>query len=718
VRHVLGRIRFEWRSALPAILVQPLMALVVAKVPLVSQFPGLVFVVDALLASYYAGAVVGIVASAEVVFIGGAIGIHPKPALNVVNLTAAFLIAAVGGVVISRLFMRERTIRKEAAESEVRYRRLLEATFDAVVLSADGAIVQVSSGFERLWGYSPEDAVGHSLLEFIAPSSRSKVSERLSSRTDEPIELEIVTSEGEERTIRVVAQNVDYRGRPARLAAITDVTMEMEAAQERVAAEQRYRALFEAVPVGVTLATIDGVYLEANSVYCELVGRSRDKIVGHHFTEFTDPLTNRDPDILEAVRRGESGPFEFETAITAPSGTATPVRVGIAVVRDDDGTPLYSVTVNESIAERRELEAQIRQQQKMDAIGRLASGIAHDFNNLLTVIGGNVLLLGSSELAAEARRRVDEIGTAAERAGQLTRQLLTFSRSREPSYDELDLNELVQEVVDGMLRRLIGANVEVQTVISPAPLPLLADGVELEQVLINLAVNARDAMPNGGTLTIGTGRTADSVLLRVSDTGTGMDEGTRERIFEPFFTTKPRGEGTGLGLANVYGIVARMGGTIAVDSTPGEGTTFTVTTPASVTARPEEGTSSDVQGGTARVARVLVVDDEEAVRRVAGATLSRAGHEPILAADGNEALGLLTERAPIDLLITDLEMPGMNGLELAKLARATCPGLGVLFISGYPDRVLSTATDTGAIDLLEKPFSPMILLERVARALA
>jgi two-component system cell cycle sensor histidine kinase/response regulator CckA len=718
VRHVLGRIRFEWRSALPAILVQPLMALVVAKVPLVSQFPGLVFVVDALLASYYAGAVVGIVASAEVVFIGGAIGIHPKPALNVVNLTAAFLIAAVGGVVISRLFMRERTIRKEAAESEVRYRRLLEATFDAVVLSADGAIVQVSSGFERLWGYSPEDAVGHSLLEFIAPSSRSKVSERLSSRTDEPIELEIVTSEGEERTIRVVAQNVDYRGRPARLAAITDVTMEMEAAQERVAAEQRYRALFEAVPVGVTLATIDGVYLEANSVYCELVGRSRDEIVGHHFTEFTDPLTNRDPDILEAVRRGESGPFEFETAITAPSGTATPVRVGIAVVRDDDGTPLYSVTVNESIAERRELEAQIRQQQKMDAIGRLASGIAHDFNNLLTVIGGNVLLLGSSELAAEARRRVDEIGTAAERAGQLTRQLLTFSRSREPSYDELDLNELVQEVVDGMLRRLIGANVEVQTVISPAPLPLLADGVELEQVLINLAVNARDAMPNGGTLTIGTGRTADSVLLRVSDTGTGMDEGTRERIFEPFFTTKPRGEGTGLGLANVYGIVARMGGTIAVDSTPGEGTTFTVTTPASVTARPEEGTSSDVQGGTARVARVLVVDDEEAVRRVAGATLSRAGHEPILAADGNEALGLLTERAPIDLLITDLEMPGMNGLELAKLARATCPGLGVLFISGYPDRVLSTATDTGAIDLLEKPFSPMILLERVARALA
>jgi two-component system cell cycle sensor histidine kinase/response regulator CckA len=395
------------------------------------------------------------------------------------------------------------------------------------------------------------------------------------------------------------------------------------------------------------------------------------------------------------------------------------VHVGIAIVRDEDGTPLYSVTVNESIAERRELEAQIRQQQKMDAIGRLASGIAHDFNNLLTVIGGNVLLLGSSELTGEARRRVGEIGTAAERAGQLTRQLLTFSRTREPSYDELDLNELVEEVVDGMLRRLIGANVEIATVISPDPLPVRADGVELEQVLINLAVNARDAMPNGGTLTIGTGRTTDSVVLRVSDTGTGMDEGTRERIFEPFFTTKPRGEGTGLGLANVYGIVARMGGTIAVDSTPGEGTTFTVTTPASGSARPEKVTSPNMQGDTARVARVLVVDDEEAVRRVAGATLSRAGHDPVLAADGEQALGVLASGGPIDLLITDLEMPGMNGLELAKRARATCPGLGVLFISGYPDRVLSTATEAdGTIDLLEKPFSPVVLLERVARALS
>ena len=197
---------------------------------------------------------------------------------------AAFVIAAVGGIAISRLFLRERTIRNEAAASEARYRRLLESTFDAVVLSADDAIVEVSSGFERFWGYSPGDVVGRSLIEFIAPTSLFSLSERLAARTDEPIELEIVTRNGEERTIRVVARNVDYHGRAARLAAVTDVTAETAAEQERAAAQQRYRALFEAVPVGVTLATINGVFLEANSVYCKLAGRSRDEIVGHHFS--------------------------------------------------------------------------------------------------------------------------------------------------------------------------------------------------------------------------------------------------------------------------------------------------------------------------------------------------------------------------------------------------------------------------------------------------
>ena len=318
VRRVLSRIRFEWRSALPAVLVQPVFALLVTRVPLVQNFPGLVFVVDVLLVAYFAGAFVGILASAEIVYIGGAIGFHQTKVLTTANLTAAFLIAAVGGIAISRLFVRERAIRDEAAASEARYRRLLESTFDVVVLSADDAIVEVSSGFERLWGYSPEDALGHSLLEYVAPASLPRLSERLAARADDPIELQIITRDGEERTVRVVAQNVDYQGRPARLAAITDVTAETAAEQERAAAQQRYRALFEAVPVGVTLATIDGVFLEANSVYCELAGRSRDEIVGHHFSEFTDPLTSRDPDILEAVQRGESGPFEFETAIITP----------------------------------------------------------------------------------------------------------------------------------------------------------------------------------------------------------------------------------------------------------------------------------------------------------------------------------------------------------------------------------------------------------------
>jgi two-component system, cell cycle sensor histidine kinase and response regulator CckA len=709
------RLRFEWRVAVPILLAVPIVALATSRLPLVRDFPGVVFIVVAVFASYFAGALVGVLACAEVTFLADALGFHSNPhVINQPSVIFAFMLAAAAGVVVSRAFVRERRARAESAESEARYRKLLESTFDAVILSVDGTIVDVGLGFERLWGYAPEDAIGRPLLDFIAPPSVDVVRENLARRGESPMEVVVTARDGTERIVRVVAQNVTYRGADARLAAITDVTADRAGEAEREAVEQRFRTLFEAVPVGVTLATIDGLYLEANHVFCELAGRSRDEIVGRHFSAFVDERTNRDPDVLAAILQGESGPFEFESSVIRPDGAPVPVRVGIAVVRDADGAPLYSVAVNESIAEQRELEAQVRQTQKMEAIGRLASGIAHDFNNLLTVIGGNVQLLDSAGLGDDAQRRVAEIGAAAERAAGLTRQLLTFSRPREPRLDDVDVNDLVHDVVDGLLRRLIGADVAIDAVLAEDVPHVRADALDLEQVLINLAVNARDAMPEGGHLTIATESVGDQVLLRVADTGTGIDDATQEHIFEPFFTTKPRGEGTGLGLANAYGVVTRAGGTIAVASEVGRGTTFTISLPVG---DPPDGPPEERRPlEPSRTGRVLFVDDEAAVRRVAEATLARAGHELVLAADGHEALALLEEGEKVDLLVTDLDMPGMSGLELAERVRATRPELGILFISGYAERILGAGLDS-EIDLLEKPFSPVILLERVARAL-
>jgi CheY-like chemotaxis protein len=369
-------------------------------------------------------------------------------------------------------------------------------------------------------------------------------------------------------------------------------------------------------------------------------------------------------------------------------------------------------------AEWRRVEEEVRQKQKMEAIAQLAGGIAHDFNNLLTVIGGNVLLLTSGDLTDEERAYAREISDAAERAGVLTRQLLEFSRKRRMELHPLDLNEAL-ESAEQTLRRLLGAAVEVVVVLE-RPLPLvLGDAGRVEQILLNLALNAGEAMPEGGTLTITTDVAGGSVRLTVVDTGVGMDEETRERVFEPFFTTKRAGEGTGLGLTTVYGIVRQFGGEIRIDSEVGRGTTIVVTLPAVAGSAPAAERLPVSEPAAVRTGRILVVDDEPAVRRVAGKALTRAGHEALAAGSGLEALELLASGQVVDLLITDLVMPGMDGVELAERACVERPGLPVLFMSGYAGRLPAAAQ--GAVrpaELLEKPFTPEALVAVVAKTLS
>jgi two-component system cell cycle sensor histidine kinase/response regulator CckA len=375
------------------------------------------------------------------------------------------------------------------------------------------------------------------------------------------------------------------------------------------------------------------------------------------------------------------------------------------------------------------LEEQLRQAQKMEAIGQLAGGIAHDFNNLLTAI------LGYSELLTDQigpdkplGRDLREILTAAQRAAALTRQLQAFSRKQVLTVTALDLNQVVCDI-EAMLRRLIGEHITITTVLAADLHAVMADATQLEQVLMNLAVNARDAMPHGGKLTIRTGNaeteTGDAVRgaglrvsLSVTDTGTGMAPEIQARIFEPFFTTKERGHGTGLGLAAVHGIVTQLCGFIAVESVVGHGTTFRIDLPATRTA---SAPTMAAAAGPAPVGSetILLVEDEQGVRAFIGLALKRFGYQ-ILEADSAESAPLLVEqnRRPIHLLLTDVILPKMGGRDLAARLGDARPGLPVLFMSGYTEQFTTTGgfLEPG-VELLEKPFTAHALLAKVRHVL-
>jgi PAS domain S-box-containing protein len=431
----------------------------------------------------------------------------------------------------------------------------------------------------------------------------------------------------------------------------------------------------------------------------------------------------------------ERGRFEVEATLRGPDGALVPHHWTGAALRDTAGTVVGLTGVGRDVTERaraaeilRQRESELRQFQKFDAMGRLAGGVAHDFNNLLTVVmGRSQLVLSQLATADPLRPHLEMIEETAQRAAALTRQLLAFGRKQALEPRVLDLNAVVAGVV-GMLERLIGEHLDLVTALDPALGAIRADQGQLEQVIVNLAVNARDAMPTAGRLTISThnedldaarvsahpgAAPGPYVVLTVRDTGAGMDAETRLRVFEPFFTTKEPGKGTGLGLATVYGIVKQHGGIITVDSEPGHGSTFIVYLPrveAAVTA-------ADVVPGawspTGGEETILLVEDEEDVRALAAEILRRQGYRVLTAPAGEAALRLAVSHGdPIHLLLTDVVMPGMNGPDLAALVTMMRPATRVLYMSGYAEE---TAGLEGA--LLRKPFGPDALARRVRRVL-
>jgi len=370
------------------------------------------------------------------------------------------------------------------------------------------------------------------------------------------------------------------------------------------------------------------------------------------------------------------------------------------------------------VTERKRLEAQLRQSQRLESVGQLAGGIAHDFNNFLSVIRGYARFLVEG-LGDEDPHRSDavEIEKAAERASRLTSQLLIFSRNEVVQRRVLDVAEVLTGLTS-LLDRTLGENVRLMTDVERPLRRVEADATQIEQVLVNLAVNARDAMPSGGELRVELANVAEgpngapAVRLRVRDTGTGMNQDVVERAFEPFYTTKPKGEGTGLGLATVYGIVTQTGGTIEIDSTPGGGTTIEVLLPATEAPVPEQAEPGDAADGATEGETILVVEDEAAVRRLTCRILKREGYTVLEAPDGRHAIDTWDAHpGEIDLLLTDVVMPGMSGKELAERL-----GIEPVFMSGYTDDVMLRHGMEG-LRLVQKPFDAQTLLGAVRSAL-
>ncbi|MGH9510317.1 MAG: ATP-binding protein, partial [Terriglobales bacterium] len=422
----------------------------------------------------------------------------------------------------------------------------------------------------------------------------------------------------------------------------------------------------------------------------------------------------------------------FEYRMLAADGRTVWLRDMVSQV-DDNGTPkLRGLMVD--VTQQREMEQQFRQAQKMEAVGQLAGGVAHDFNNLLMVIRGYCeLMLDRLEAQSVVRTQAEGIMQAAQRASSVTRQLLAFSRKQVLSPKVLDLNDVVSDV-SKMLLRLIGEDIELQVVKTSDLGRVKADPGQIEQVIVNLAVNARDAMPNGGKLTIET-RNVDLdnvyarhhisvqpgpyVLLAVTDNGMGMDAETRSRVFEPFFTTKEQGKGTGLGLATVYGIVKQSGGYIWVYSEPGQGTTFKVYLPRVPDAAESEAVTRARSQPDLASETVLLVEDEEGVRTVVRGFLEARGYHVLEAADGPEAIELARGRnGPIHLLLTDMVMPSMNGPELAERMLLVHPAIKVLYMSGYtPGGARHNHNLNLQAAFLEKPFSGETLSNKLREVL-
>jgi PAS domain S-box-containing protein len=625
-------------------------------------------------------------------------------------------------------------------------RRLTEERFSLVfraspipisITTAAGDFLEVNDRFAELSGYPGEDLVGRNARDlgfWAEPAARQRLIDALSREgRARDFEATFRRKSGETRDVLLSVESIALRdvAEPVRVFMFTDVTERRRAAELLRESEGRYRALFDESALPMWLFDEETLAIaEVNEAAVLHYGYSREEFLSKTVREIWHPDQE-----AEAIALLDASSEKSRSAVlrhVKKGGANITVEVFWRAVQIAGRR--YRLSVIRDITAQQELEERFRQSQKMEAVGRLAGGVAHDFNNLLTVIFGYSDVLLQRLKPGPLHEAMQEIRRASERAAALTRQLLAFSRKQTLVPEVLDMGDVVSGM-STMVERLIGEDVKVSVVVSPGLGRVKADRGQLEQVVMNLAVNARDAMPKGGSLTFElqnvelddtyTATHAEVepgpyVLLAISDTGTGMDAETQKRIFEPFFTTKEAGKGTGLGLSTVHGIVLQSGGSIDVYSEPGRGATFKVYLPRfagdAAVRRPVSGVHPALPTGSETV---LVVEDEAAIRQLTKLILQKAGYTVLLAESPVAAERIAgSHRGPIHLLLTDVVMPGMRGPELTERLLRLRPDLRVLYMSGYTDDAIAHHgfLDAGT-EFLQKPFTPNVLLRKVREML-
>jgi PAS domain S-box-containing protein len=503
-----------------------------------------------------------------------------------------------------------------------------------------------------------------------------------------------------------------------------------EALAELRASERRFRLFVQRVTdYAIFMLDTEGIITNWNSGAERIKGYQVDDIIGQHFSVFYTPKDRENGVPGRALATAaRDGRFETEGWRVRKDGTRFWASVVIDAVHDDDGELIGFAKVTRDMTERRAVEEQLRQSQKMEAVGQLTNGVAHDFNNLLATIIPSLELAQPHIKDERVLRYLDNAMHAAERGAQLTNQLLAFSRRHELFTEPVDVNQVISAACE-MLPRTIGPRIAIETVLDVDAWPAMTEHGQLDLALLNLAINARDAMPEGGKLTIATKNVTrgsgsrrppfdpgDYVMISVADTGTGMTDEVRSRAFEPFFTTKGMGKGTGLGLAMVYGFVKQSGGTITIDSEIGRGTIFRIYLPrAPRRLGVDDETREARKWNAGPPSRILVVDDNGAVRTITAVMLRTFGHDAVEAASGRDALSLLERDRQFDLLIIDLSMPDLDGAEFAASAEKFIPGVPRLFITGYAEA--SRLRQRASGEVLKKPFRQAQLAEKLRHTL-